>query len=908
MPVNVIGTLKPKNNGKFPVAEAVDIKVTDNQRLDEALENKADFSSVNFALAGKADNSDINNLQAQINEIITPVTQDAEVQNARVGIDGTSHTTLKERLDYEESENRSAVLASKSSPYGVWNYLSDGKKDTGCLIYKAVGETVGAPYASQGNTYIEIPCTSGDIFEISAKANASLGLWTFVDDERKVISKNAYGEVDTTNNPLKLSAPDGSYKLLVTLITGYSGYVVKFGSKIYDYITSSENSIVSIEGTNETFVVSSTGVNKFDALIKKGIPYTYTNNTGGQQSLILYAANGDRQEITQSFSSGESRIIIPNADYDQIGGYYNGTGTAILTSDSVVDTEINVKKGLIESIIFEQGTIDISGAKVNSTARLRTASKLNGSFDFYLPDGFVIVTIAYYNNDNTFDSYIQPTGKSYWKVVGKQGKYVQIAIKKSDDSDITVSDLKTSDALEDTANKFMLAWINSTVFEDGSIYSTGANAVSTERIRTRYKLSGKQSFALPEGFLFAKIVYYNKDGSFYSATDLNSKTYTVTNDTYDYRLVVKNKDASDITVSDLKQINSLETMQERIDLNSEPPMVEFEIDHTLPDTEDVSADIEDLNFNSTGIVQDIYEKWDALAEEYSEYITREDVAELLELEYPEYATYNTYVYKLSENGSKINGTYTRRRTALLIGNLHGDEVCSPFVLYRIAKRLCECSDINAMKLRAAYDIYIIPSINEYGSIHKTRTNGNGVDINRNFPTKSWNEGGSGTDRYTGPYAGSEFETQVIMGLTDLLKCDICIDFHNYVSLDWQFYTETAMKELLPISYKCLVDMSYSFIQNMPDYFGTKYKLFIDTNASAPKSFLTSAYQPGRNTVWWWEEKDIVSATIEMSANINYLNGEINHQANYTADAFAVGEYTYWVQLLKYAEYALRNTV
>lgn len=51
MPVNVIGTIKPKNNGKFPVAEAVDIKVTDNLRLDEALKNKADLSSVNIALA-----------------------------------------------------------------------------------------------------------------------------------------------------------------------------------------------------------------------------------------------------------------------------------------------------------------------------------------------------------------------------------------------------------------------------------------------------------------------------------------------------------------------------------------------------------------------------------------------------------------------------------------------------------------------------------------------------------------------------------------------------------------------------------------------------------------------------------------------------------------------------------------
>lgn len=59
MPVNVIGTLKPKNNGKFPVAEAADIKVTDDLRLDEALENKADIETVNFAVSNKADKNEI---------------------------------------------------------------------------------------------------------------------------------------------------------------------------------------------------------------------------------------------------------------------------------------------------------------------------------------------------------------------------------------------------------------------------------------------------------------------------------------------------------------------------------------------------------------------------------------------------------------------------------------------------------------------------------------------------------------------------------------------------------------------------------------------------------------------------------------------------------------------------------
>ena len=107
MPVNVIGTLKPKNNGKFPVAEAADIKVTGDLRLDEVLENKADLTSLYYGLSNKADKTTTNDLQNQINEIIAPVTQDAEVQNARVDAGGVTHTTLKGRLDSENTALKS---------------------------------------------------------------------------------------------------------------------------------------------------------------------------------------------------------------------------------------------------------------------------------------------------------------------------------------------------------------------------------------------------------------------------------------------------------------------------------------------------------------------------------------------------------------------------------------------------------------------------------------------------------------------------------------------------------------------------------------------------------------------------------------------------------------------------------
>lgn len=175
MSVNVIDTIKPKNGGSFPVVEANDVKVTNTQRLDTALNAKASLTEVQAleatvadkanrtelnalasAISGKANSSDLNSLaatvelkantsdvaaaltskanvsdvntalstkastiyvdnglftkanttttdslQSQIDEIISPVTEDAEVQNARVGIDGTQYLTLRARLDAE---------------------------------------------------------------------------------------------------------------------------------------------------------------------------------------------------------------------------------------------------------------------------------------------------------------------------------------------------------------------------------------------------------------------------------------------------------------------------------------------------------------------------------------------------------------------------------------------------------------------------------------------------------------------------------------------------------------------------------------------------------------------------------------------------------------------------------------
>lgn len=107
----VIDTIKPKNGLDFPVVEAIDVAVEGYSSLADAVTHFATDTaivSINTALEGKASNSDIANLQGQINQIEISASAEAvvapEVAAARVGADSTEYETLKERLDGEQEK------------------------------------------------------------------------------------------------------------------------------------------------------------------------------------------------------------------------------------------------------------------------------------------------------------------------------------------------------------------------------------------------------------------------------------------------------------------------------------------------------------------------------------------------------------------------------------------------------------------------------------------------------------------------------------------------------------------------------------------------------------------------------------------------------------------------------------
>ena len=71
----------------------------------------------------------------------------------------------------------------------------------------------------------------------------------------------------------------------------------------------------------------------------------------------------------------------------------------------------------------------------------------------------------------------------------------------------------------------------------------------------------------------------------------------------------------------------------------------------------------------------------------------------------------------------------------------------------------------------------IPSLNPDGQKLETRTNGNGVDINRNFPTKNWVLGEK--NRYFGGETpASEIETKFVISVIEKYSPKLIITLHT----------------------------------------------------------------------------------------------------------------------------------
>ena len=131
----------------------------------------------------------------------------------------------------------------------------------------------------------------------------------------------------------------------------------------------------------------------------------------------------------------------------------------------------------------------------------------------------------------------------------------------------------------------------------------------------------------------------------------------------------------------------------------------------------------------------------------------------------------------TKRGNKIEliGTPSENNV-LVIGVFHGDE---PQGKYLIEKYLTLPPAKGRVRERG---VLFIPCLNPDGLQSNTRTNDNGVDLNRNFPTKNWGEdtsaaGNNPQDYYGGKSAGSEIETQFVIDIIEKYQPKLILTLH-----------------------------------------------------------------------------------------------------------------------------------
>lgn len=126
-------------------------------------------------------------------------------------------------------------------------------------------------------------------------------------------------------------------------------------------------------------------------------------------------------------------------------------------------------------------------------------------------------------------------------------------------------------------------------------------------------------------------------------------------------------------------------------------------------------------------------------------------------------------------GNKIEliGTPSKNNI-LIIGVFHGDEPQGKYLIEKYLSQEIYFEDNN--------NLIFIPCLNVDGMQNNTRTNANGVDLNRNFPTKNWGQDGSDAgknpkDYYGGKTPASETETQFVIDIIEKYNPKLILTLH-----------------------------------------------------------------------------------------------------------------------------------
>ena len=256
-------------------------------------------------ILSKANTSDVNtataNLQAQINNIITPVTQDAEVQTARVGADGTTYASLKSRLDAENNELTAHSLF-EGNLYNKSTASEDGK-------YIANDGTVSNLAGYCYSDYIHV--LAGVKYTISRTFSSCGG---FYDESKNYVGK-PYTIGSTTYNYEYTPTVSGYVRLNVSVAEKNTFAIVRgsmplnvipYGELRNDKLKISENQIDGLSDLQGNNVLSSIVGDFNKSYTSSGVIVTTRKFPYQSEGKLVYGAGNKYTSYRYNLINGRS--------------------------------------------------------------------------------------------------------------------------------------------------------------------------------------------------------------------------------------------------------------------------------------------------------------------------------------------------------------------------------------------------------------------------------------------------------------------------------------------------------------------------------------------------------------------------------------------------------------------------
>lgn len=373
------------------------------------------------------------------------------------------------------------------------------------------------------------------------------------------------------------------------------------------------------------------------------------------------------------------------------------------------------------------------------------------------------------------------------------------------------------------------------LWQQGMINSTtGINSPSTAgqhnyRIRTTDYISNDVQAVTATGDGYVQMYKYNQDGTFAELIPFTKQVVLIDN-RYKYRVVYAKRITSNVAVNPTDDYGNVALLN---------TLLIHDAKHSAFYRHFTFGNVGGLNgyyqgkgsdyslFNRSTMSSEVYEKFDALMTNNTDYITKTDLGA---------SSNSDHLFAYDFCPKHVNNANPMPKI-IIISAQHGFEKVSTFGLYYLMRDICQSwSESSILEyIRHHVELIVVPVINRHGFDAVVYKNANGVNLNRNYDTPEFVVGDDPTaSSYGGASPFDQPETQIVR---DLVKANpdamALIDWHNtgggkvtnYTDINWLSITNFDKDPFLAKT----IDAGAYHISNITAYMPDDYNLPVGTS-------------------------------------------------------------------------------